>query len=139
RTISLCERASASAGGRFSVGSISWDWRVRIIVRDRTLQRDVGLATLGSMPRKRLIAAALLACAVAPPAAARASATQVSIMQDDDQLVYRDDSTRDRALDEMKALGVDVLRATVLWRNVAAGVSRPAARRRDLSSPRAYG
>ena len=73
------------------------------------------------MPRKRLIAAALLACAVAPPAAARASATQVSIMQDDDQLVYRDDATRDRALDEMKALGVDVVRATVLWRNVAAG------------------
>ncbi|HEY3186372.1 MAG TPA: hypothetical protein VGJ70_02780 [Solirubrobacteraceae bacterium] len=91
------------------------------------------------MPRKRLIAAALLACAVAPPAAARASATQVSIMQDDDQLVYRDDSTRDRALDEMKALGVDVVRATVLWRNVAAGVTHAAARRRDLSSPRAYG
>ena len=91
------------------------------------------------MPRKRLVAAALVACVLAPAAAAHASATQVSIMQDDDQLVYRDDATRDRALDEMKALGVDVVRATVLWRNVAAGVSRNAAARKDLASPRAYG
>ena len=91
------------------------------------------------MPRKRLVAAALVACVLAPAAAAHASATQVSIMQDDDQLVYRDDATRDRALDEMKALGVDVVRATVLWRNVAVGVSRSAAARKDLASPRAYG
>ena len=91
------------------------------------------------MPRKRLVAAALVACVLAPAAAAHASATQVSIMQDDDQLVYRDDATRDRALDEMKALGVDVVRATVLWRNVAAGVSRSAAARKDLANPRSYG
>jgi hypothetical protein len=91
------------------------------------------------MSRARPVAAMLAALVLLTPAAARASATQVSIMQDDDQLVYRDDATRDHALDQMKALGVDVVRATVLWRNVAARVSRGAARRKDLSSPRAYG
>jgi len=60
-------------------------------------------------------------------------------MQDDDELVYRDDARRDAALKRMKALGVDVVRVTVLWRNVAAGVSASQARRRDLRIPRSYG
>src|SRR3954466_8667701 len=89
----------------------------------------------------RPAAAALAAFALvnALPAAAHASPTQASIMQDDDELVYRDDATRDRALQRMKALGVDVVRATVLWRNVGQRLSRKAARRRNLRNPRSYG
>jgi hypothetical protein len=89
------------------------------------------------MPRKSL--AAVLAFACLAPATAHASQNQLSIMQDDDQLVYRDDATRDRALTRMKALGVDVVRVTVLWRNVASRVTASQARRRDLRNPKSYG
>src|ERR1700704_2856557 len=90
------------------------------------------------MSRQSLAVAALLvACAF--PTAAHASATQVSIMQDDDQLVYRDDAARAAALRTMKALGVDVVRVTVLWKNVAAKVTAKTARTKDMSVSRNYG
>src|SRR3954452_940500 len=147
RTISLCERASASPGACFSVGRTSEDWRVskvrhaipelpggyRVLRSRRTVSTSQEL-----MSRQSLAAAAVLAACVFPTAA-HASATQVSIMQDDDQLVYRDDATRDTALRQMKALGVDVVRVTVLWKNVAAKVSRKAARTKNMSVPRSYG
>jgi hypothetical protein len=38
---------------------------------------------------------------------------------DDDLLVYRDDSTATRTLTQMKSLGVDTVRVTVLWKTVA--------------------
>ncbi len=90
------------------------------------------------MRRPSLVLIGLLIAALAP-ASARASATQMSIMQDDDQLVYRDDATRDKALGEMKALGVDVVRVTVLWRSLASRVTESDARRKDLRNPRSYG
>jgi hypothetical protein len=91
------------------------------------------------MSRATIVAALLALLALALPASAMAGPNQVSIMQDDDLLVYRDDATRDRAMERMKALGVDVVRVTVLWRNVARTVSRRDARRRDLRAPRTYG
>ncbi|HEV3229653.1 MAG TPA: hypothetical protein VGY97_09280 [Solirubrobacteraceae bacterium] len=65
------------------------------------------------------------------PPAARAGVSQVSIMMDDDRLLYRSDRTRVRTLLEMKKLGVQVIRVTMLW-NVVAGTahSTPAHRRR---------
>jgi hypothetical protein len=55
--------------------------------------------------------------------AAHASPDQVSVMMDDDQLLYRTDKIRGRTLVQMRALGVDVVRATVLWKTVAEGAS----------------
>ncbi len=66
----------------------------------------------------RLLTLALLGVLLAP-AAAHASPAQTSIMMDDDLLVYRDDSTAARALTQMKSLGVDTVRVTVLWKTVA--------------------
>ncbi len=66
----------------------------------------------------RLLTLALLGALLAP-AAAHASPAQTSIMMDDDLLVYRDDSTAARALTQMKSLGVDTVRVTVLWKTVA--------------------
>jgi hypothetical protein len=66
----------------------------------------------------RLLTLALLG-ALLGPAAAHASPAQTSIMMDDDLLVYRDDSTAARALTQMKSLGVDTVRVTVLWKTVA--------------------
>lgn len=63
----------------------------------------------------RLIALVLLSFAVLSPAVATASENQLSILQDDDLLIYRDDATRDRTLDKMKALGADAVRLTILW------------------------
>jgi len=69
------------------------------------------------MPRP-VLPLVLLACLLIAPAA-RASTTQLSVMMDDNQLIYRTDKTRDKALDQMAALGVDYVRVTVLWSNVA--------------------
>ena len=76
------------------------------------------------MPRPVPLVACFVLLALLP-AAARASETQLSIMMDDDLLVYRDDATRDKAMTRMKQLGVDYVRVTVLWRVVADGARRP--------------
>src|SRR3954468_16736470 len=88
---------------------------------------------------RRLLAAGLAALALALPAAAQASENQISIMQDDDALVYGGDAKRDATLARMKALGVDAVRVTVLWKNVASQVTAGQARTRDLRKPRSYG
>lgn len=97
----------------------------------------------------RTLLSALVACAVllglgatSPPQAA-ASPDQRSIMMDDDLLVYRDDATRDRTLRQMKALGVDTVRVTLLWSVVAEDVRSTKARARRFDrlgagDPRAY-
>jgi hypothetical protein len=59
------------------------------------------------------------------------------MMMDDDLLLYRDDNTRGRALVQMKSLGVDAVRVTILWRNVAADVD-PSSRRFDADDPSTY-
>src|SRR5688500_10029102 len=66
----------------------------------------------------RSIVLALVLGAVLAPAA-QANQNQMSIMMDDDLLVYRSDSVAARALTQMKALGVDTVRVTVLWETVA--------------------
>ena len=51
--------------------------------------------------------------------AARASDDQLSIMMDDDLLLYSGDQVRDAALHKMASAGVDMVRVTVLWSVVA--------------------
>lgn len=80
---------------------------------------------------RRLLGTLLLAAALLAPAGAHANQQQISIMQDDDLLVYRDAPTRDATLNRMKALGVDYVRVTVLWEVAAQDVmSTPARRKR---------
>jgi hypothetical protein len=57
-------------------------------------------------------------------ASAQASDDQLSIMMDDDLLLYRGDATRDAALHKMAAAGVDMVRVTVLWSVVADGAKK---------------
>ena len=66
---------------------------------------------------RSLVLALILGALLAP--AAQASPQQESILMDDDLLVYRDDQTAARALTQMKSLGVDTIRVTVLWKVVA--------------------
>jgi hypothetical protein len=75
-----------------------------------------------------LVAIAVLAtlvCGLRSASPAGANPQQVSIMMDDDQLVYAPDSRRMAVLRSMKALGVDIVRATVLWGAIAHGTSDP--------------
>ena len=64
-----------------------------------------------------------LACAtawlLALPAPASAAPYMVSVMQDDNQLVYGTAGQRRNALDVMRALGVEAARATLLWKAIA--------------------
>jgi hypothetical protein len=69
-----------------------------------------------------LALAALLLMTLSVPTA-QASPDQVSVMMDDDQLLYRGDKVRGRTLVQMRALGVDVVRATILWKTAAEGAS----------------
>ena len=69
-------------------------------------------------PSSRSIVLALVLGALLAPAA-HASPQQSSIMMDDDLLLYRNDSVAARTLTQMKSLGVDTIRVTVLWKVVA--------------------
>src|SRR5947209_15888849 len=81
-------------------------------------------------PKRAILLALVLAAAlyglVAATAArpAHASTDQASIMMGDDQLVYRNDATREAALKVMQALGADYVRVTVLWSNLALGIKQ---------------
>jgi len=83
----------------------------------------------------------LLVLATAAPlgvfraAPALANSNQVSIMMDDDLLVNGNDQRRDKALLQMKALGVEYVRATMLWSVVAQG-TKPG--HFDAKNPAAY-
>jgi hypothetical protein len=69
---------------------------------------------------RRLCFATLLLAALCAPAA-HAAVDQASIMMDDDQLLYRSNTTQTRTLVTMRSLGADAVRATVLWKVVAEG------------------
>jgi hypothetical protein len=66
---------------------------------------------------RSLVLALVLGAVLAP--AAQANQNQMSIMMDDDALLYRSDSDAVTALTKMQALGVDTVRVTVLWKVVA--------------------
>ena len=68
-----------------------------------------------------LAGAAAWALLAALPASAPAAPYMVSVMQDDNQLVYGDRGQLRNALDRMKALGVEAARATLLWQSIAPG------------------
>jgi hypothetical protein len=71
------------------------------------------------------------------PAAAHAGGRQVTVFQDDQLLLRSGDSTRTDLLDEVDAMGVDVIKAGLLWADVA-----PRGRRKpsgfDGSDPSGY-
>jgi len=95
------------------------------------------------MPARRLLPALALLTALLLPSAAQASPTQLSVMMDDDALVYRNDATRDATLKQMKQLGVDAVRVTVLWSVVAKDARKTKAldkrfRKLGADDPRAY-
>jgi hypothetical protein len=73
------------------------------------------------------LAAAGLAAALAAAAPASASPTQISIVQDEGRLLHEGPAAQSQALDEIKTLGAQVVKATVNWRTIApTGSHKPA-------------
>jgi hypothetical protein len=66
-----------------------------------------------------LLAGAVCAATCVLPAAANASSTMVSSMMDDQQLVYDSPARTTETLEQMKALGVDVVKVSLVWSVVA--------------------
>ena len=70
------------------------------------------------MLTRRLLAVLPVVAVLALASSAQANGVQLSMMMDDDNLVYRSPKTTDRTLDKMRGLGVDYVRVTVLWKVV---------------------
>lgn len=87
--------------------------------------------------RRLVLLLALLALPAVGASSARANPqSTLSIMMDDNSLIYRGDAVRDQTMRRMKALGVDYVRVTVLWKVVAHRMR--ASQRRNASRPSAY-
>lgn len=76
---------------------------------------------------------AALVLLAAAPGRAHAAQFMLSIMQDDNQLVYGNGAQRERALSIMKSMGVDAVRVSLLWDYIA-----PHKKLRHGADPKSY-
>ena len=96
------------------------------------------------MPTRRpLLVLLTLIATLAGSGSAMASPSQISMMMDDDSLLYRSPKTADRTLDTMARLGVDYVRLTVLWKVVGERARNTKAKDRRFrklgaENPRSY-
>jgi hypothetical protein len=74
-----------------------------------------------------------LAVIAALPTWASARSTQLSVIQDDARVIAQGDEQRAATLDEMRALGADVVKISISWRDLAGG-GKPA----NPDDPNAY-
>src|SRR6185312_16393144 len=69
--------------------------------------------------RTLLLAAILVMAALIPTTHASASKTQPTMLQDDPELIYGSSDLRTKRLDQLKNLGVDIVKVRVRWRDLA--------------------
>ncbi|MBI5311247.1 MAG: hypothetical protein HZB14_09545 [Actinobacteria bacterium] len=103
--------------------------RASVTARPRTRNLTLGLILTVVMAGLVLLLGA---------ASSQAASNQLSAMQDDGRLENADPGIRDTALDEMQALGVDVVKLGAFWRRYAPNPeseSRPSV---DLTDPASY-
>lgn len=77
------------------------------------------VASPGRAARPALLAAVLVAALMLSAAGARAGDRQVSIFEDDAALIYQPPAQVARALQQLRRLGVEVLRVQVNWQFLA--------------------
>jgi hypothetical protein len=88
--------------------------------------------------RRAVVALAAVAAALLAPAGAQAARDQLTIMEDSTQLLSAGPEARNFALDQFKALGANVVKVRVEWRDLAPD---PSSRRKptfDATDPAAY-
>jgi hypothetical protein len=90
--------------------------------------------------RQRILRAALAVCALACalPAHALAAHTQESILMDDNHLIYATPKHMAQTLRQIKALGVDRVKVSVVWQLVAPDAASHHKPKFDASNPAAY-
>jgi hypothetical protein len=90
--------------------------------------------------RQMFLAVAVATCALicALPTPARASATQQSILMDDDQLIYASPAHVGHTLAEVASLGVDRVKVSVVWSLVAPDPTSSTKPKFDATDPAAY-
>ena len=87
---------------------------------------------------RRTVLIVLLTALALVPTPAGASRSQESLFEDETSLLYSGPERRDQTLDELQGLGVDVIRANVIWNRYAPS---PQAKRKpsfDATDPNAY-
>jgi len=77
-----------------------------------------------------------LFCAWAP--AAKASRTEQSILMDDNQLIYASPAHIEQAMQQIKALGIDRVKVSVVWSLVSPAPNAARKPNFDASNPNAY-
>src|SRR3954447_11426229 len=87
---------------------------------------------------RRTLLIALLAVLAIVPAQAQASRSQQSVFEDETSLLYSGPDRRDQTLDELRDLGVDVIRANVIWNRYAPSPGSKSKPSFDASDPNAY-
>src|SRR3954452_10194777 len=80
----------------------------------------------------------MLAALALVPAAAHASQSQESLFEDETSLLYSGPDRRDQTLDELRDLGVDVIRANVIWNRYAPSSRSKRKPSFDAGDPNAY-
>ncbi|MEA2483790.1 MAG: polysaccharide biosynthesis protein PslG [Thermoleophilaceae bacterium] len=90
------------------------------------------------MTRRAAAALAAIAVALLSPAAAQAARGQQTMMEDSTQLLTLGQGPRDFALDQFKALGTDIVKVRVEWRDFAPDASSRRKPDFDATDPGAY-
>src|SRR4051812_10061843 len=72
------------------------------------------------------------------PGPAQASQSQESLFEDEVSLLYSGAERRDQTLDELRDLGVDVIRANVIWNRYAPSPRSKSKPSFDAADPNAY-
>jgi hypothetical protein len=85
-----------------------------------------------------LLTAAVFTLALAAPSGALAGSNQQSILQDDYQLVFDTTARQLQVLEQLKSLGVGVVKVSLIWRLVAPDPERAHKPSFDASNPAAY-
>ncbi len=86
----------------------------------------------------RALAMACVLTAAMAPANAAASATQESLLQDDNQLVYASPSHAEAVLAQLASLGIERIRISVIWALVAPDPMSTTRPNFDATNPAAY-
>ena len=87
---------------------------------------------------RRITLLLLFAAFLVSPAAAFASRSQESLFEDETQLLYSGTTRADQTLNELQGLGVDVIRANVLWSRYAPSPRSAKKPSFDATDPNAY-
>src|SRR5438270_7683348 len=89
--------------------------------------------------RRVLVAAgAVISLLCVLPAHALASTAEQSMLLDDDQLIYSSTKHMLQTLDTLHALGVDVVKVSVVWQLIAPNASSAQRPNFDATNPAAY-